>query len=148
MDIAEKAEEEKIQNIKELERQAERFCKHLLNQLFILDIQSKGSRDPRLAYSAQVHKNSILYVLERVMSLSPTEHITPETLKFMEEYEAHHAGIIQKYQGVIDGEEAALQQARNAATAIGEEEVLAPGNIRRYFAPKGRGGPRPKTRRR
>ena len=147
MEVVEEAEAEKIKDIKLLEANAERFCKHLLNQLFILDIQSKGSNDPRLAYSAQVHKNSILYVLERVMSLSPTEHITPETLRFMEEYEAHHKGIIQKYQGIINKEEAALEQSRSAAAAIEQGEVLAPNNIRRYFPPKAKGGRR-KTRRR
>ena len=147
MEVVEAAEAEKIQDIKLLEANAEKFCKHLLKQLFILDIQSKGSNDPRLAYSAQVHKNSILYVLERVMSFSPTEHITPETLQFMKEYDAHHRGIIQKYEGIIRGEESALQQSRSAAAAIQEEQVLAPKNIRRYFPPKARGGRR-KTRRR
>jgi hypothetical protein len=147
MDVVEGAEAEKIQDIKELERQAERFCKDLLKQLFILDIQSKGSNDTTLAYEAQVHKNSILYILQMVMSFSPTEHVTPETLRFMEEYAAHHAGIIQRYEGIINEEEAALQQSRNAAAAIEEGKVLAPNNIRRYFPPKARGGRR-KTRRR
>jgi hypothetical protein len=147
MEVVEEAEAEKIRDIKLLEANAERFCKDLLKQLFILDIQSKGSNDTRLAYEAQVHMNSIIYILQRVMSLSPTEHITPETLRFMKEYEAHHDGITQRYERILRQEKAALEQSRSAAAAIEQGEVLAPNNIRRYFPPKAKGGRR-KTRRR
>jgi hypothetical protein len=81
-----------------------------------------------------------MYILDRVMSFPIHTAVSREAEDFMEKYTMRHSAIIEKYQAIIDEEEAAARKATEAAAAMAEEAAsrnLPKTNIRSYFSRKG-----------
>ena len=142
MSEIERAGAEKIRELQALEVFAGKYCKQQLDLLFMNDIKSKGSSDHVPAEHAQVYRNNMNYVLDRVMSLSLLANttVTSEPVEFMEEYDRRRVLIIERYEAIQQEEEEIARRATAAAAAMAEEATgrqLSKGNIRSYFSRKG-----------